>query len=163
MGRLADCDNDSVYTQQPHTSLEGSAFTAASHLWLLLLRIYQLPLPQEQGISKVYQAGIHFSSVCHWQKPRCPCLSGQCPSLQQPDNLTLDAAQALCVHTSHFRSQAVLGMLSCMHAASIHAAQTQFSYCWCLLACIWTHTQTHTAMCAPSHVCLHSFADSCAA
>ncbi len=163
MCRLADCLNDSVYTQQPRISLEGSAVTAASHLSLLLLRIHQFPLPQEQGISKVHQAGIYFSSVCHWQKPRCPCPSGQCPSLCRTDTLTLAAAQALCFHSSYFYSQAVAGMLNCMHAVSIHAAQTQDSHYWCLLACTWTNTKTHTVMCVPSHVCLHSPEDSSAA
>ena len=88
--------------KEPWMSFKGSAFTAASHLSLLLLRIHQFPLPEEQGISKVHQAGIYFSSVCHWQKPRCACLSGQCPSLCLTDNLTLAAAQALSFHSAHF-------------------------------------------------------------
>jgi len=50
-------------------------------------------------------------------------------------------------------------MLSCMHAVSV---QTQDSYCCRLLACIWTDSKTHTAMCVPSHVYLHSLEDSSA-
>jgi len=140
-GLFADCRNDIVYNQQPRISLEGSAVTAASHLSLLLLRIHQFPLPQEQRISKVHQASIHFSSVCHWQKPRCPCLSGQCPSPRQTDDLKLAVAQALCFHSTHFHSQAVLGMLSYMHAVPVHAVQTQDLHDWCLLACL--HMDTH--------------------
>ncbi len=151
-GSFADCLDDSDYTQQPRISLDGSAFTAATHLSLLLLRIHQFPLPQEQGISKVHQAGIYFSSVCHWQKPRCPCLSGQCPSLCQTDSWPLAAAQALCFYSFQFHSYAVLGMVSCMHAVSIHAIQVQDSLL--LVLCLLAHgeSQRHTAMCSKPRV-----------
>ena len=153
-GSFADCLDDSDYTQQPRISLDGSAFTAATHLSLLLLRIHQFPLPQEQGISKVHQAGIYFSSVCHWQKPRCPCLSGQCPSLCQTDSWPLAAAQALCFYSSQFHSCAVLGMVSCMLCL-----YTQFKfkipYYWCF-ACLHmeNHKDTHSHVQQATRVCI---------
>ncbi len=146
-GRFADCFNDSDYTQQPRISLEGSSFTAASHPSLLLLRIHQLPLHQEQEVSKVHQAGIHFSSVCHWQKPRCPCLSGQCSSLRQTDNLTIAAAQ-------DFLFSKLLSFTDCSWHAQLHACcicthNSNLRFLLLVLACMHmdTHKDTH------SHVC----------
>ena len=148
MGHFADCLHDSDYTQQPRISLEGSAFTAATHLSLLLLRIHQFPLPQEQGISKVHQAGIYFSSVCHWQKPRCPCLSGSCPSPCQADSST---ASSLILQFS-------LSFTGCYWHAQLHAccicthnANSRFTLL--MLACLY-ETQGHTQPCVYQATCV---------